>query len=319
MDGHAEETKKEGCEYNCTGPKTMCADIVKDRITNLGKKGSYLIEENRADESEECLNFTVTLLAVDSLNYAGVLQLTLGIEVTWQSDLSRWDSCQENKPPNESSIENACDLFVNRTKKFALFVTQPSKTKNYDFKLINDANSSLLSKKMEGFPLVIHRNGAANWSGIIQVAIKCNLDVTRFPLDNQTCNIAWKLIPWRKKIQLKPECRKGEEVDNTDWTVRGFKLNDTTKVCQLILERRSMKWIATLVLPFGAFNFLVSLVYFLPPSSGERVGYSVTLVLSFSVILMAVGDLVPSSETLFPMRECQALHFYFRFRPSQTR
>ena len=33
-------------------------------------------------------------------------------------------------------------------------------------------------------------------------------------------------------------------------------------------------------------NVLVALVYKLPPSSGERIGYSATLVLTFAVIMM---------------------------------
>ena len=279
----------EDCYIKCSEPPMLCNDILKERILRLS-------HADRVISDEERVNFEVSLLALDSLNYAGMLHLTLEININWQSNESRWDSCPEHLDSSFSS----CHLFVNRTEKVDRFYAQPSETKSYDFKLFNDASFSMLSKKMQGVPLEIYRDGFVGWFGIIPVAIKCNLDVTRFPFDRQSCDVAWEIVPWRHVVH---DCRKEGNIDNADWSVLSFNQSEDWPVCQVVLERRSMKWIVTLVLPFGAFNILVSLVYFLPPSSGERVGYSVTLVLSFSVILMAIGDLLPNSANLFPLRE----------------
>ena len=63
----------------------------------------------------------------------------------------------------------------------------------------------------------------------------------------------------------------------------------------LLMDRVSTNVLTTLVLPIIFFNLLVNLVYWLPIDSGERVGYSVTLVLTFAVLTMQVNSLFPPS------------------------
>ena len=59
-----------------------------------------------------------------------------------------------------------------------------------------------------------------------------------------------------------------------------------------IFSRMSFNKLATVVLPIALFNPLVSFVFLLPPSSGERVGLSVTLVLAYFVLIMGISTLI---------------------------
>ena len=69
----------------------------------------------------------------------------------------------------------------------------------------------------------------------------------------------------------------------------------------LVMTRCSTNVLTSLVIPIVFFNILVNLVYLLPIDSGERVGYSVTLVLTFAVLTMQVNSLFPSSGKMLAM------------------
>ena len=291
------------CYYVCTWQPVDCIKIIEKRIEGLGDGGSYFLPETSEENSnQERVQFSTTLLTIDGYGNSGQLQLTLGVNITWQSNGSRWDDdCSQYK--NRLS----CEMFIDRTKNQRVFITKPSKTKSYDFYLSDDIKSSLLSKKMEGFPLLVFRNGFVEWSGIIQVTIGCPLDVVRFPVDEQACDIRWMMAPRVKETAIELTCLTLAEhpSSNSDWQLIGFhKFNKRDHHgCRIELRRRSLKLLATLVLPFVLFNLLVSLVYFLPPMSGEWIGYSVTLVLSFSVLVIAIRDMVPSTAEMIPFGE----------------
>ena len=94
-------------------------------------------------------------------------------------------------------------------------------------------------------------------------------------------------------VSVKCEANK-TDVKNNQWKLMEFTMRNDA--CYLVLSRRSERILATIGIPFILLNALICLVYFLPPSSGERVGYSVTLVLSFSLLVMAIDKMVPSSD-----------------------
>ena len=281
------------CEITCPKEPERCLKIIQNRIESMGNQGSYFLPENE----DEILNFASTLKSIEGLSYDGILKVTLKIHIAWNTESYRWDLNCRN-----ISYKEACEQFVERTRVKKVFVTNPMTTKSYDFHLKYDTTSTLLSKKMDGFPLLIYRNGMVEWSGVIQVSLKCPLDVTRFPMDAQICDIEWLSAPTRKRLEMIFFCHKEKDMmENLAWNLISFRSDKKNLGCKIILKRRSIKIMATLVIPFLLLNLLVFLVYFLPPSSGERVGYSVTLVLSFSVLVMAIGDLVPSSSDITPV------------------
>ena len=74
--------------------------------------------------------------------------------------------------------------------------TKPEKTKVYDFELENDRTTDLLSEKMKGYPVVIYPDGHVEWSGVVHLEVGCTLDdVADYPLDKNTCQLKWDMIP----------------------------------------------------------------------------------------------------------------------------
>ena len=70
-----------------------------------------------------------------------------------------------------------------------------------------------------------------------------------------------------------------------------------TSVDQLILtitlERNPIFYILYLLIPSVLMAFVSVLVFLLPPESGERVGLSITVLLSYSVFLLMVSEVTP--------------------------
>ena len=91
---------------------------------------------------------------------------------------------------------------------------------------------------------------------------------------------------------------------STTWFVKDFYvysngtggMDGSIGTFVITLHRLTATIVSTTVLPVILFNILIDLVYLLPPASGERVGFSVTLVLTFSVLLMGVGNIIPTSS-----------------------
>ena len=289
------------CAIVCSEEPVNCLKVITKRIESLGRGGSYFLTKQSAHgksvtDTVPSVRFINILDSVESLSYSGILELTLRVLLIWQSDASSWnDDCGKL-----GRRRAACDRFISKTKDHDTLITSPSQTKFYDFLLDSDTETKRLSERLATFPLSISRSGSVEWAGVVHVSLKCDMDVTQFPWDQQICAIKWRKSRLDRHAKASYVCRKNSRfMENVDWRVSCFThVRDT---CFIILQRRPTKTLATLVIPLAMMNGLIFLVYFMPPSSGERVGYSVTLVLSFAVVVMAIGDMFPSSRRLTPM------------------
>ena len=84
--------------------------------------------------------------------------------------------------------------------------------------------------------------------------------------------------------------------ESTNWEIDAYVYDSQSERYIIKMHRLPQNALASMVIPFTCFNVLVGLVYILPANSGERVGYSITLVLTFSVLLMSINTLVPTSS-----------------------
>ncbi|WAR24859.1 ACHA6-like protein [Mya arenaria] len=80
-------------------------------------------------------------------------------------------------------------------------------------------------------------------------------------------------------------------------------LNQYTPVAQftVILERKSTFMVVNIILPIVFLAVINLLVFVLPPDAGERVSFSVTLLLSLAVFMTLVGDNLPKTSDPLPV------------------
>jgi nicotinic acetylcholine receptor len=72
---------------------------------------------------------------------------------------------------------------------------------------------------------------------------------------------------------------------------------------ELTLKRVPYYFVFNIIMPTVCLSTLSTLVFLIPAHAGEKMGLSVTLLMSYSVILLLLADNVPRSNSLPIMSE----------------
>ncbi|KAK3082686.1 hypothetical protein FSP39_002579 [Pinctada imbricata] len=163
----------------------------------------------------------------------------------------------------------------------------------------------------ERVPVVALSNGTVIWLPGKHFKTFCSPNVQKFPYDNQICEF-W-FIPWgysSKDVIFSPSTQKVNlnlYSNNSVWKmidtylVASTQNPDNNFEFQMLkiyfhLKRRATFYVINMVLPIMVMGFLNLLVFLLPPQSGERVGYSITVLLAISVFLTIASDNLPRNS-----------------------
>ncbi|KAJ7989409.1 hypothetical protein DPEC_G00304250 [Dallia pectoralis] len=80
--------------------------------------------------------------------------------------------------------------------------------------------------------------------------------------------------------------------ENNDWHLLIYKIT---------LRRRPLLYVINLVVPIAFFLVLDLASYFINVTKGEKLGFKVTLLLSISVLLLILNDILPSTANNLPV------------------
>ncbi|KAH3780723.1 hypothetical protein DPMN_158544 [Dreissena polymorpha] len=114
-----------------------------------------------------------------------------------------------------------------------------------------------------------------------------------WPFDKQTCNIEFMHADFKAdKVQLHHLMfDESNYVPNSEWTLEDISattltiLNFSVIIYSFKLKRESSFNVLTLILPITFFGISSVVVFLLPAESGEKVGFSVTLMLTMTTFL----------------------------------
>nr|XP_011430969.3 acetylcholine receptor subunit alpha [Crassostrea gigas] len=135
----------------------------------------------------------------------------------------------------------------------------------------------------------------------------CDADVSNYPFDSQTCTLQY-YIPgyYVDDINLsasEPTIGMILYEENGLWKITNTSVTVATQVTNfqimklsLSMERRTTYYIAGLLLPILLMNAIQLLVFIIPVESGERIGYSITVLLAIAVFLTIIQDKLPESS-----------------------
>ncbi|XP_060566980.1 neuronal acetylcholine receptor subunit beta-2-like [Ruditapes philippinarum] len=146
----------------------------------------------------------------------------------------------------------------------------------------------------------------------------CSIDLKSFPWDKQKCTIAFivwgyvasdvKLVGAQNEIDL-----QGYQ-SNGIWALLSTKVYSKSHniksilVFEMVLQRRAMFFIVNILLPISTLSVLQLFVFIVPIDSGERISFSLTVLLSISVYMTLISDnLPPGAESVASM--CYLLVF----------
>ncbi|KAL4237967.1 hypothetical protein ACF0H5_002677 [Mactra antiquata] len=145
--------------------------------------------------------------------------------------------------------------------------------------------------------------------------VSCTADVNHYPFDHQTCNlnfVAWGYDNTVIRLHLhSSKVLKTYFSENGEWVYEKADAYSIALAGQegpgidvvgytIYMKRRSGYLIFNVILPLVFTSLINLLVFFLPVESGERVSFSVTVMLSLAVFLTIVEDNLPKTSDPLP-------------------
>ncbi|XP_004382575.1 5-hydroxytryptamine receptor 3A [Trichechus manatus latirostris] len=154
----------------------------------------------------------------------------------------------------------------------------------------------------------------------LQVVTACSLDIYNFPFDVQNCSLtftSWlhtiqdiNISLWRKPEKVKYD--RSVFMNQGEWELLGvltqfqkFSIEASSCYAEMkfyvVIRRRPLFYVVSLLLP-SVFLMVMDIVgFYLPPDSGERVSFKITLLLGYSVFLIIVSDTLPATAIGTPL------------------
>ncbi|XP_070574561.1 neuronal acetylcholine receptor subunit alpha-6-like [Ptychodera flava] len=166
--------------------------------------------------------------------------------------------------------------------------------------------------------LTLEYTGFVYYSPPAVFVTPCKMDIQYFPFDIQTCDIAFG--PWEytdQEVLLVP----GEDymirekyTNNTEWDIIDTVAQTQVEiaqccpgerfsllVCSLVMKRRSLYYTVNITAPCLLLSVLSLLVFCLPPDCGEKMSFSMSLLIASSVFNLMVADIMPVTSDTVPM------------------
>uniref|UniRef100_A0A2K6SAZ8 5-hydroxytryptamine receptor 3A n=2 Tax=Saimiri boliviensis TaxID=27679 RepID=A0A2K6SAZ8_SAIBB len=164
-----------------------------------------------------------------------------------------------------------------------------------------------------------HQGEVQNYKPL-QIVTACSLDIYNFPFDVQNCSLtftSWlhtiqdiNISLWRSPEKVKFD--KSVFMNQGEWELLGvlpyfreFSMESSHCYAEMkfyvVIRRRPLFYVVGLLLP-SIFLMVMDIVgFYLPPNSGERVSFKITLLLGYSVFLIIVSDTLPATAIGTPL------------------
>ncbi|XP_069131741.1 acetylcholine receptor subunit beta-like [Argopecten irradians] len=160
-------------------------------------------------------------------------------------------------------------------------------------------------------------DGNVSWAPSDMYEIMCPADVTYYPFDQQSCTFIFKIYMHSLSevfvVPTFPYINTDFYSPNSIWDVKSAAFaiashGDTQQMkLNIVINRRPMFRVINTIVPFCVLGLLNIMVFLLPAESGERVGFSVTVLLAIAVFMTIVADTLPDTSEPSVPRFCYLL------------
>lgn len=232
-----------------------------------------------------------------------IITTKVWMRMSWKNDYMTWD------PKKYGG--------VNITKLGAETAWTP------DLFVIEDISDSISAGPDEfKTPITIQSDGRNKWNIPVKLQTSCEVDVTYFPFDRQSCKLkftSWTHDQTEIDLELDPKpvvsssyinssawdlvsVKKSRKIENYDCCPNPYV--DVTYTINL--KRKPKYYVANIIIPCVIQMIIILFTFFLPPDSGERIGVVITVLLVFAVYLEVVSSSLPKTSHSSPT----LAHFY---------
>lgn len=128
-----------------------------------------------------------------------------------------------------------------------------------------------------------------------------------YPFDSQKCDIKMRIVGSTKylfnlNVSIHEHISE-EDSEHGSWEMTNLNItgNGGAFVINLKFKRRPLFLLLNIILPLFILALLTPVVFLLPKKSGERVGYSVAMLLAISVYMTIVSEHLPHNSNPAPL------------------
>ncbi|XP_060080730.1 acetylcholine receptor subunit beta-type lev-1-like [Ylistrum balloti] len=154
--------------------------------------------------------------------------------------------------------------------------------------------------------LKLKYHGEVNWFLPLKLSSSCDADVMYYPNDEQSCSL--ELLPWGYTgdyMQLtvpNPILETNTFTKNPTWDLvstfqKAFSSPKLGYKMGITFKRKPLFFMVNFIMPTIFLSFINMMVFLLPAESGERVGYSITVLLAMAVFLSTITTILPQTST----------------------
>lgn len=148
-------------------------------------------------------------------------------------------------------------------------------------------------------------NGVASFRSIDLLSASCVVNVEDYPNDVQICRIVVYPAEYTSEELRFNHFRNSEVMsqENSEWLIENITTSAVEDHFDIYFQmrRRSDYILLTLQVPIMILGLLNPWVFCLSPHSGERVSYSITVLLSFTVYMGILTDHIPRGSKPIPL------------------
>ncbi|XP_042361776.1 5-hydroxytryptamine receptor 3C-like [Plectropomus leopardus] len=246
---------------------------------------------------------TPTLVQMDMLLY-GILEVNekfqtvtshIWIQMRWTNEFLTW---------NPSDFCGIDSLTVPRS-----WLWIP------DVNIVEDASDT--GSILNSPTISLSSSGSMLASARQRLTSTCQLNLKLFPFDKQNCTISFLSMNFDVKaivlgtassettltqISEQIMVTQGEwQLEHIDITTVKMRKGEDQLVYTVTISRKPMLYLINFILPLFFFLVLDLASFFINESTGEKLSFKVTVLLSISVLLLILKDMLPSTEDKLPM------------------
>ncbi|KAI8517064.1 hypothetical protein Bbelb_056450 [Branchiostoma belcheri] len=186
-----------------------------------------------------------------------------------------------------------------------------------DIYLYNNVDEQSDGGLQPGTNVKVTSEGEVSWLTPSSFTSSCKIDIGPFPYDQQHCILhfgSWTHTGVQVDLQnASAAADLSDFADNGEWWLLGMPVSREEKFYSccpepypnlkfsIDLKRRPMFYFFNLVLPCLILLLINPLVFYLPPDSGERMGFCMTILLALVVFLQLVSESLPKTSDNIPL------------------
>ncbi|XP_029355890.1 5-hydroxytryptamine receptor 3A-like, partial [Echeneis naucrates] len=243
-------------------------------------------------------NISFTLYAVLGVNEkTQILSTFLWLRLYWNHEFLVWD-------PDECDGVSRISLPVKELWSPDIIV--------YEF--VDDDVS-------QACPYVyVNHTGHIRWDRMLRLVSACNLKIFSFPFDVQNCTFTFgSYMHTIRDVRVSPALNFKEMSVNSkrylaasgEWEL--VDILGETSILQfgidewdiitfwVVIKRRPVLYVVNLLIPSSFLMLIDILSFYLPPHSVDRASFKMTLILGYTVFLLIMNDLLPSTANGTPI------------------